>query len=119
MPSGQVFTGPHDSSARGRIRYTVRSAPAGVDVDGVELELRDGAVVAARAEVGDDYLGRALETDAGARFLGEFGIVPIFGIDRRTSTILFDEKIGGTVHLAPGHSYPETGCKNTLAVQGG
>jgi aminopeptidase len=116
MPSGEVFTGPHENSANGRIRFTVRSAPEGVDVDGVELEFDDGRVVGARADTGDDYLQRALETDGGARFLGELGIGTNFGIDRPTGTILFDEKIGGTVHLALGRSYPETGGKNASAL---
>jgi aminopeptidase len=116
MPSGEVFTGPHERSADGRIRFTVRSAPAGVDVDGVELEFRGGEVVGARAEVGDEYLQRALRTDDGARYLGELGIGTNFGIDRPTGTILFDEKIGGTVHLALGRSYPETGGKNASAL---
>jgi aminopeptidase len=116
MPSGEVFTGPHERSATGRIRFTVRSAPEGVDVDGVELEFRDGEVVGARAEVGDEYLQRALDTDGGARYLGELGIGTNFGIDRPTGTILFDEKIGGTVHLALGRSYPETGGKNASAL---
>jgi aminopeptidase len=116
MPSGEVFTGPHERSANGRIRFTVRSAPAGVDVDGVELEFRDGEVVGARAEIGDEYLQRALETDDGARYLGELGIGTNFGIDRPIGAILFDEKIGGTVHLALGRSYPETGGKNASAL---
>jgi aminopeptidase len=116
MPSGEVFTGPHERSAEGRIRFTVRSAPAGIDVDGVELELRGGEVVGARAEVGDEYLQRALRTDDGARYLGELGIGTNFGIDRPTGTILFDEKIGGTVHLALGRSYPETGGTNASAL---
>jgi aminopeptidase len=116
MPSGEVFTGPHENSANGRIRFTVRSAPEGVDVDGVELEFADGEVVGARADTGAEYLRRALETDAGAKFLGELGIGTNFGIDRPTGTILFDEKIGGTVHLALGRSYPETGGKNASAL---
>ena len=116
MPSGEVFTGPHERSANGRVRFTVRSAPAGIDVDGVELELRDGEVVAASATVGDAHLQRALATDDGARFLGEIGIGTNFGIARPTGTILFDEKIGGTVHLALGRSYPETGGKNRSAL---
>jgi aminopeptidase len=116
MPSGEVFTGPHERSANGHVRFTVRSAPSGVDVDGVELELRDGEVVAARARVGDDYLQHALAIDDGARFLGEIGIGTNFGIARPTGTILFDEKIGGTVHLALGRSYPETGGKNRSAL---
>ena len=116
MPSGEVFTGPHETSAEGNVRFTVRSSPAGVDVDGVELELRAGEVVAARARTGDDYLQRALATDDGARRLGEVGIGTNFGIDRPVGTILFDEKIGGTVHLALGRSYPETGGKNASAL---
>jgi aminopeptidase len=116
MPSGEVFTGPHEHSARGRVRFTVRSAPAGTDVDGVEVEVRGGEVVGARAEVGDEYLQRALQTDDGARYIGELGIGTNFGIDRPTGTILFDEKIGGTVHLALGRSYPETGGRNRSAL---
>jgi aminopeptidase len=116
MPSGEVFTGPHERSATGRVRFTVRSAPSGIDVDGVELELRDGEVVNAHAAVGDEYLQRALTTDDGARYLGEVGIGTNFGIGRPTGTILFDEKIGGTVHLALGRSYPETGGKNRSAL---
>jgi aminopeptidase len=116
MPSGEVFTGPHEASANGTVRFTVRSAPSGVDVDGVELTFRAGEVVEARATTGEDYLRAALATDDGARRLGEIGIGTNFGIDRPSGTILFDEKIGGTVHLALGRSYPETGGKNISAV---
>jgi aminopeptidase len=116
MPSGEVFTGPHETSANGTIRFDVPSSPAGVHVEGVTLTLRDGEVVAARADQGDDYLQRALETDAGARRLGELGIGTNFGIARPVGTILFDEKIGGTVHLALGRSYPETGGRNESAL---
>jgi aminopeptidase len=116
MPSGEVFTGPHETSANGRIRFGVPSSPAGVDVAGVELELRDGLVVAAAAERGEDYLHRALASDDGARRLGEIGIGTNFGIDRPIGATLFDEKIGGTVHLALGRSYPETGGKNESAL---
>jgi aminopeptidase len=116
MPSGEVFTGPHEASANGRISFGVPSSPAGVDVAGVELEFRDGLVVAAAAERGDEYLQRALATDDGARRLGEVGIGTNFGIDRAIGATLFDEKIGGTVHLALGRSYPETGGKNESAL---
>ena len=116
MPSGEVFTGPIETTADGTVRFTVRSSPAGVDVDGVELTFHDGEVVEARAQTGEDYLRAALATDDGAKRLGEIGIGTNFGIDRPTGTILFDEKIGGTVHLALGRSYPETGGKNTSAV---
>jgi aminopeptidase len=116
MPSGEVFTGPHEASANGRVQFGVPSAPAGVDVAGVELEFRDGLVVAAAAERGEDYLQRALATDDGARRLGEVGIGTNFGIDRAIGATLFDEKIGGTVHLALGRSYAETGGKNESAL---
>jgi len=116
MPSGEVFTGPHEASANGRIRFGVPSSPAGIDVAGVELELEDGLVVAAAAQRGEEYLQRALATDDGARRLGEIGIGTNFGIDRPIGATLFDEKIGGTVHLALGRSYPETGAKNQSAL---
>lgn len=116
MPSGEVFTGPVEDSANGVIRFTVPSSPAGVDVEDVELTFRDGEVVGARAARGDEYLRRTLATDAGARRLGEIGIGTNRGIDRPIGAILFDEKIGGTVHLALGRSYPETGGLNASAV---
>jgi aminopeptidase len=116
MPSGEVFTGPLEDSAEGRIRYTIPSSPSGVEVSGIELVFRAGEVVEARAERGEDVLRSALETDPGARRLGEIGIGTNFGIDRPVGTILFDEKIGGTVHLAIGRSYPETGGVNASAV---
>lgn len=116
MPSGEVFTGPIETSAQGTIRYTIPSAPSGFDVSGVELTFRDGEVVAHGADVGADELERALMTDDGARFLGEVGIGTNFGIDRAIGAILFDEKIGGTVHTAIGRSYPETGGTNESAV---
>ena len=116
MPSGEVFTGPHERSANGTVRFDVPSSPAGVHVQGVELVFRDGEVVEARADQGDEHLQRALATDDGARRLGELGIGTNFGIDRPVGTILFDEKIGGTVHLALGRSYPETGGRNVSAL---
>jgi aminopeptidase len=87
-----------------------------VEVAGVELELREGVVVAARADRGDEVLQATLATDDGARRFGEIGIGTNFGIDRPVGAILFDEKIGGTVHLALGRSYPETGGVNESAV---
>jgi len=116
MPSGEVFTGPLETSATGTIRYTVPSAPAGVEVSGVELTFEGGEVVDFQADEGEDYLGRALRTDDGARRLGEVGIGTNFGIDRAIGVILFDEKIGGTVHTALGRSYPETGGVNVSAL---
>lgn len=116
MPSGEVFTGPHETSANGHIHFDIPSSPAGVHVAGVSLTFSGGEVVEARADQGDEHLQRALATDAGARFLGELGIGTNFGIQRPVGTILFDEKVKGTVHLALGRSYPETGGKNVSAL---
>jgi aminopeptidase len=112
MPSGEVFTGPLEDSATGTVRFDVPSLTRGVEVRGVELRFEAGEVVAASAEAGEDYLLAALATDAGARFLGELGIGTNSGIDRATGSTLLDEKIAGTIHLALGRSYPETGGLN-------
>jgi aminopeptidase len=116
MPSGEVFTGPVEDSANGTIRFTIPANPSGASLAGVELTFRDGEVVAAHAERGDGALQGALATDAGARRLGELGIGTNFGIDRAVGSTLLDEKIGGTVHLALGRSYPETGGVNESAL---
>jgi aminopeptidase len=116
MPSGEVFTGPHEASAHGTIRFTIPSSPGGVDVAGVELRFEAGRVVDARAERGHEYLLETLATDDGAARLGELGIGTNTGLDRPTGMILLDEKIAGTVHLALGRSYPETGGLNQSAI---
>ena len=116
MPSGEVFTGPHEDSAEGHIYYGLPTIMGGQDVAGIRLEFRAGKVVTASAEVGQDVLLASLETDAGARFLGELGIGTNYGIAVPSRNILFDEKIGGTVHLALGRSYPETGGLNDSAL---
>jgi aminopeptidase len=116
MPSGEVFTGPLEDSAEGTIRYTVPSSPGGVAVEGITLRFEAGRVVEAHAERGEEYLRTTLATDDGASRLGEIGIGTNFGIDRPVGMILLDEKIGGTVHLAVGRSYEETGGTNESAV---
>lgn len=116
MPSGEVFTGPVETSAHGTIRFTIPSSPRGVEVDGVELTFESGEVVRARADKGQEYLEAALATDEGATRLGELGIGTNAGIDHPTGSILLDEKMAGTVHLALGRSYPETGGANASAL---
>lgn len=116
MPSGEVFTGPLEDSANGTISFDIPSAPTGVNVRGITLTFKDGEVVDHSAEEGASYLGRMLDADPGARRLGEIGIGTNFGITRSVNEILFDEKIGGTVHLAIGNSYPESGGTNLSSV---
>ena len=116
MPSGEVFTGPLEDSANGTIRFTIPSSPRGVPVEGVELTFENGEVVRASADRGQDYVDASLATDAGARFLGELGIGTNIGIDRPTGSTLLDEKMAGTVHLALGRSYPETGGTNVSSL---
>jgi aminopeptidase len=116
MPSGEVFTGPIEDSAEGRIRYEVPSSPRGVEVSGITLEFRGGEVVSAHADRGDELLQAMLAADDGARRLGEIGIGTNFGVDRAIGSSLVDEKMGGTVHLALGRSYPETGGTNESAI---
>ncbi|WP_291424342.1 aminopeptidase [Deinococcus sp.] len=116
MPSGEVFTGPQEDSAEGVVTFSVPAAYQGVMVRGARLEFQAGQVVSARADEGEATLLAALDTDPGARFLGELGIGTNYGIQRPSGNILFDEKIGGTVHLALGRSYPETGGLNVSAI---
>jgi aminopeptidase len=116
MPSGEVFTGPHERSANGTVTFTVPSTRGAATVRGARLTFRDGVVVQATAEQGQAYLDAALATDDGARLLGELGIGTNVGIDRPTGHTLLDEKMAGTVHLALGRSYPETGGTNASAL---
>lgn len=116
MPSGEVFTGPQEDSANGSVYFDIPSSGRGAEVRGVELTFVDGAVVRARAEEGDAILHGALAIDPGARYLGELGIGTNTGIDRPTGSTLLDEKMAGTVHLALGRSYPETGGTNESAL---
>ena len=116
MPSGEVFTGPVETSANGTVSFGIPSTVAGVEVENIRLTFKEGRVVEAQADKGDDLLQAQLGTDEGARFLGELGIGTNFNIQTPTKQILYDEKIGGTVHLALGQSYTESGGVNTSAI---
>ena len=116
MPSGEVFTGPIESSAEGVITYQIPSAVGGTEVQDIRLKFAEGKVVEAHAEKGNDLLQAQLGTDEGARYLGEIGIGTNYNIQVPTKQILYDEKIGGTVHLALGQSYQESGGTNESAI---
>ncbi len=116
MPSGEIYTGPVEDSVNGWVRFTYPALRAGRAVEGVEFTFVDGAVVEAHADKGEEFLRATLDTDPGARFLGEFAIGTNDQIQRFTRNILFDEKIGGTMHMAVGAGYPETGSRNKSGV---
>lgn len=116
MPCGEIFTGPVEESVNGWVRFTYPAIYSGREVEGVELKFENGRVVQASAQKNETFLHSVLDTDAGARYLGEFAIGTNHNIRQFTRQILFDEKIGGTIHMAVGGGYPETGSKNHSAV---
>ncbi|MBK5229540.1 MAG: aminopeptidase [Thermoleophilia bacterium] len=116
MPDGEFFTGPVEDSVNGKIAFSFPATYGGREVSGVEFEFKDGKVVGASAQQGEEFLLKMLDTDAGARRLGELGIGTNYGITTGTKEILLDEKIGGTVHMAVGMSYPESGGVNDSAI---
>jgi len=116
MPDGEVFTGPVEESVNGWIRYTYPAIYSGREVEGIELTFVDGRVTDAHAKKNEEFLISVLDSDPGARYLGEFALGTNYGIDRFTKSILYDEKIGGTLHTAVGSGYPETGSRNKSSV---
>ncbi len=116
FPSGEVFTGPIEDSVNGHVRFTFPSSRLGQEITEIQLTFQQGRVVGSSAAQGGTALEAMLETDPGARFLGEVAIGNNYGIQRYTNSTLYDEKIGGTFHLALGSAYPETGGKNVSAV---
>jgi aminopeptidase len=117
MPGGEIFYAPVEEATEGVISYSEFPAVLdGNEVAGVRLRFEGGRVVDASAATGEDFLIATLDTDEGARVLGEFGIGCNAGIQRYMKNVLFDEKMAGTVHLAVGQSYAFAGGKNTSAV---
>jgi aminopeptidase len=116
FPDGEIFTGPVEQGTRGHVTYSYPGIYGGQAVEGIQLTFEDGRVVEATARRNEEFLIKTLDTDPGARVLGELGIGTNFGVTEFTGEILLDEKIGGTVHLAVGASYPETGGLNDSAV---
>jgi aminopeptidase len=116
MPDGEFFTGPVEDSVEGEVSFHLPATIGGREVAGVKLRFEAGKVVEASAERGEEFLLELLDTDDGARRLGELGIGTNYAIDRGTREVLLDEKVGGTVHMAVGRSYPESGGVNESAV---
>jgi aminopeptidase len=116
MPDGEFFTGPVEDAVEGEIAFSFPATYGGREVSGVRFRFEGGRVVDASAERGEAFLHEMLDSDDGARRLGELGIGTNYGISTGTKEILLDEKIGGTVHMAIGMSYPESGGRNDSAV---
>ena len=116
FPDGEVFTGPVETSVEGHIRFTYPATFSGRMVRDVELRFEGGEVVDARAADGQDFLREMVALDPGARRVGEFAFGMNDAVQEFTGHTLFDEKIGGTMHLALGKSYPESGGVNRSAL---
>lgn len=116
FPDGEIFTSPHETSAEGFIQFTFPANYMGREVTGARLEFKKGKVVAESATRNFDFLQAMLNTDAGARKVGEIAIGTNYQIKRSTGNTLFDEKIGGSCHLAVGASIPESGGKNHSGI---
>ncbi|MGD0586220.1 MAG: aminopeptidase [Oryzomonas sp.] len=117
MPDGEVFTAPVRDSVQGHITYNCPSIYQGKEFNGVRFEFRDGRIVKAYAEAGmSGALNKILDTDEGARYIGEFSLGINPGIRRPMRNILFDEKIFGSIHFTPGQAYDECDNGNRSAV---
>ncbi len=116
MPDGEIYTGPVEDSVNGWVRFSYPAIYNSVMVEGVELAFTAGKVTQAKAARNQAFLLEMVDSDPGARFLGEFAIGTNYEIDRFSHNILFDEKLGGTFHMALGSGYPETGAKNKSMI---
>jgi aminopeptidase len=115
MPDGEVFTAPVDDSANGSIRFTYPGIYMGREVEDISLTFKKGKVVKASAAKGEDLLKQLIKIK-GADRIGEAAIGTNYGIARFTKEMLFDEKMGGTVHFALGEAYPDAGGINKSAI---
>ena len=116
FPDGEVFTGPAEDSVEGHIRFSFPGIYGGREIEDIQLTFERGKVIKATAAKGQELLEQLLETDKGARYVGEIAAGTNYNIKKFTKHMLFDEKIGGTVHLAIGRSIPESLGKNQSAI---
>ncbi|WP_119067660.1 aminopeptidase [Aggregatilinea lenta] len=116
FPDGEIFTSPIEDSVNGHVAFSYPTMHGGREVSGIELTFKDGRATGASAAKGEEYLLAQLDIDAGARTLGEFAIGTNMGIQRFTGQTLFDEKIGGSIHMALGESISESKGVNKSAI---
>lgn len=115
MPSGEVFSAPIEDSVNGKVRFSYPGIFMGQEIEDITLEIKDGQVVKWSAGKGQNLLDKVFEIEGSRRF-GEVAIGNNYGIQKFTRNMLFDEKIGGTIHMAVGATYPETGGKNESSI---
>lgn len=115
-PDGEVFTSPVENEINGEIYFDFPQIFRGNEAYGVHLFIESGKIVKAKADKGEDFLNAMLDMDEGSRGIGEIAIGTNDRIQEVTGNILFDEKIGGSIHMAVGASYPETGGKNVSGL---
>ena len=116
FPDGEIFTSPVEDSVEGWVRFAYPAIYSGREVEDIELWFEEGKVVKEKAGKGEDLLTAILNTDPGARRLGEWGIGTNYDINRFTKNMLFDEKLGGTIHFAVGFGFPEIGSQNQSSI---
>ena len=116
LPDGEIYTAPVNATLNGSIHFELPGVFGGRLIPDIRLAWRDGALIHASASSDEDYLRRILQTDAGASRLGEFAFGLNPHINRFCRDSLYDEKIGGTIHLALGRAYPETGGDNQSSI---
>ena len=116
FPDGEVFTGPIENSANGYIYYSFPAVHGGRLVEDIQLWFEKGKIIKSKASRGEDFLKTMIKMDAGAQRIGEFAFGTNYGIKKYTKNTLFDEKIGGTIHVAIGLGFPETGSKNKSSL---
>jgi aminopeptidase len=112
FPGGEIFTCPLEDSAEGWIRFRHPVIIMGEEVTNIQMWFEHGKVVKETADRGQEALTALLNTDAGARYLGEFAVGTNYNVTRVTKNMLFDEKMGGTIHVALGEGFAEIGGKN-------
>lgn len=112
FPDGEIFTSPVEDSANGTVFFDLPAIYRGNEVNNIQITLKDGKVIEAKAEKNEEFLQKMLNLDEGSSFVGEIAIGTNTNVTRVTGDILLDEKIGGSIHIAFGASYPETGGKN-------
>ncbi|MEE9376784.1 MAG: aminopeptidase [Candidatus Lokiarchaeia archaeon] len=115
LPAGEIFTSPVEDSVNGHIKFTYPGIYQGREIENIFLEFKDGKVIKASADKGEEFLKEILKIE-NADILGEFAIGTNYGITQFTKNMLFDEKIGGTIHCALGSGIEEAGSKNKCGI---